>query len=237
MSRDEGFGAAILALVMGGAIAIGVAVDVTGPLCDAAKITSMAPDKIEFGCFEFWLNRYQSAWAQLIAAAVAIIAAGVAWKAVQAQIEAQNKATQISELEFWQSRLDNSEAAFVGLSLMKTNLVGLQGAIDQQKGERAGGILAVKLLELSGNYPFEEIDTSRLGIASGFYMTFVAKLKGQMARLAANPTPEITVITNQNLIDLFNRLPTVVASIDNAIARNEEMHARADEALRRIENR
>ncbi|MFC5392843.1 hypothetical protein [Bosea vestrisii] len=71
MSRDEGLAAALFALVIGGAIAIGIAIDVTAPLCDAAKIKSMAPDKIEFGCFEFWLNRYQT----MLAGAAALVAA------------------------------------------------------------------------------------------------------------------------------------------------------------------
>lgn len=72
MSRDEGLATALFALVIGGAIAIGIAIDVTAPLCDAAKIKSMAPDKIEFGCFEFWLNRYQT----MLAGAAALGAAG-----------------------------------------------------------------------------------------------------------------------------------------------------------------
>lgn len=60
MSSSEGMATALFAIAIGGTIAIGIAIDVTAPLCEAAKIKSMAPDKIEFGCFEFWLNRYQT---------------------------------------------------------------------------------------------------------------------------------------------------------------------------------
>jgi hypothetical protein len=71
MSQSEGMATALFAMVIGGAIAVGIAIDVTAPLCDAAKIKSMAPDKIEFGCFEFWLNRYQT----LLAGIAALLAA------------------------------------------------------------------------------------------------------------------------------------------------------------------
>jgi hypothetical protein len=46
------------------------------------------------GCIEFWLNRYQAAWSSLLGAAGALIAAFIAWRAAQRQIEgieAQNR--------------------------------------------------------------------------------------------------------------------------------------------------
>ncbi|AZO76605.1 MULTISPECIES: hypothetical protein [unclassified Bosea (in: a-proteobacteria)] len=71
MQTDNGFAIAFFVVVIGGTIAIGIANDITAPLCEAAKIKSMAPDKIEFGCFEFWLNRYQSLIGSVLASAVA----------------------------------------------------------------------------------------------------------------------------------------------------------------------
>lgn len=71
MKRDEGFAAALLAMAVGGAIALAIANDITAPLCAAAKIETAAPDKIEFGCLEFWLNRYQSLIGNILTAAVA----------------------------------------------------------------------------------------------------------------------------------------------------------------------
>lgn len=71
MSRDEGLAAALFSMVMGLSISAGIAIDITAPLCVAGKIISIAPDKIEFGCFEFWLNRYQT----LLAGIAALVAA------------------------------------------------------------------------------------------------------------------------------------------------------------------
>lgn len=72
MGRDEGLATALFAVVIGAAIAGAVVSDITAPLCEAYKIKSSAPEKIEFGCFEFWLNRYQTVAAALIGAVVAL---------------------------------------------------------------------------------------------------------------------------------------------------------------------
>lgn len=81
MKTDNGLAIAFFAVVIGGAVALAIANDITAPLCEAAKIKSMAPDKIEFGCVEFWLNRYQSLIGNFVAAAVA--GATVYWAARQ----------------------------------------------------------------------------------------------------------------------------------------------------------
>lgn len=84
MKRDDGLAAALFAIVIGGAVAIAIASDVTAPLCAAAKIKNAAPDKIEFGCFEFWMNRYQT----LLAAIFAVVAAVFTIRATRQQTTA-----------------------------------------------------------------------------------------------------------------------------------------------------
>ncbi|AZO77731.1 MULTISPECIES: hypothetical protein [unclassified Bosea (in: a-proteobacteria)] len=71
MKKDDGLAIALFAMVIGGGVAIAIASDITAPLCEGAKIRSMAADKIEFGCFEFWLNRYQSLLGNVLTAGVA----------------------------------------------------------------------------------------------------------------------------------------------------------------------
>lgn len=44
------------------------------------------------GCFEFWANRYQTAWAGLLGASAALSAAWVAWHSIQVQIKRDDKA-------------------------------------------------------------------------------------------------------------------------------------------------
>ncbi|MGF7053968.1 hypothetical protein GGC47_003156 [Bosea sp. OAE752] len=73
MKREEGLATALFAVVIGAAVAAAIASDAVAPLCEAAKIKSAAPEKIEFGCFEFWLNRYQTVLAAFLGAAVALI--------------------------------------------------------------------------------------------------------------------------------------------------------------------
>jgi len=71
------------------------------------------------GCFEFWLFRYQSAWAGLIGAAAALTAAVVAWRAVQRQVEKQEEANQINNLTFWEKQIESHEWALVALKECK----------------------------------------------------------------------------------------------------------------------
>lgn len=70
MKTDNGFAIAFFAAAVGGAVALAIANDITAPLCEAAKIKSMAPDRIEFGCLEFWLNRYQTTLQTIISGGI-----------------------------------------------------------------------------------------------------------------------------------------------------------------------
>lgn len=72
MKTDNSLAIAFFAVVIGGAVALAIASDIAAPLCDAAKIKSVAPDKIEFGCLEFWLNRYQTMLAAFMGAGIAL---------------------------------------------------------------------------------------------------------------------------------------------------------------------
>lgn len=75
MKRDEGLAAALFAAVIGGAIAVGIANNITAPLCDAVAIEALAPNEVVFGCLEFWANRYQTTLQT--AATVALTVAGL----------------------------------------------------------------------------------------------------------------------------------------------------------------
>jgi len=75
-------------LVMGGAVCLVILTEITAPLCDPAKIRSMTPDKLEFGCLEFWINRYQA----MIGTIAALLAALFAWKSATMQVDANREA-------------------------------------------------------------------------------------------------------------------------------------------------
>lgn len=60
MKRDEGFAAALFAVVIGGAVALAIAGDIAAPACKAARAATQGAKDFDFGCLEFWLNRYQT---------------------------------------------------------------------------------------------------------------------------------------------------------------------------------
>lgn len=72
MKTDNGLAIALFAVTIGGAVALLIANDITAPICKAA--TEAVPrDKFDFGCLEFWLNRYQTTIAALCSIATAVL--------------------------------------------------------------------------------------------------------------------------------------------------------------------
>lgn len=112
MKTDNGIAIAFFAVVLGGAVALAIANDITAPLCDAAKIKSMAPDKIEFGCLEFWLNRYQTTLQTIISGGIG--AAGLYFVLKQlAALGQQNEMTRAA-LEATRRQHDAAERGLRG---------------------------------------------------------------------------------------------------------------------------
>lgn len=70
MKKDEGLAAAVFAVVIGGAVAMAIVGDITAPACKAARAALQGAKDFDFGCFEFWMNRYQSTFQTIISAAV-----------------------------------------------------------------------------------------------------------------------------------------------------------------------
>lgn len=113
MSRDEGLATALFAVVIGGAVAFAIATDITAPACKAAlKAVNHAKD-FDFGCLEFWLNRYQGLIGNLLTAAVA--GATLIWVARQL-VPANQQAgiaaavalrTVVAEFSEYSSAIDN----------------------------------------------------------------------------------------------------------------------------------
>ncbi|MFD0987695.1 hypothetical protein [Methyloligella solikamskensis] len=59
----------------------------------------------------------------LIGGALTIFAGWLAWEAVQQQLPAQQRATQVAELTYWQQRLGEAEMGIVGLKLIRRTVV------------------------------------------------------------------------------------------------------------------
>lgn len=91
-----------------GAIALVLAIVAAGHLwAAAADACALKPDDLASelgkanGCFEYWGNRYQTAWTSFLATTAVLIAARFAWVGVKAQVDGQRKANALSEFAFW----------------------------------------------------------------------------------------------------------------------------------------
>lgn len=71
MKTDNGLAIAFFAVVIGSAVALAIAHDIAAPICKAAS-EATPKDKFDFGCFEFFLNRYQTLFAAFVGAGVAL---------------------------------------------------------------------------------------------------------------------------------------------------------------------
>ena len=115
MSKQDAGAATILFMfVMGGAVALAVASDITEPLCRAAKIKEAAADKIVFGCLEFWINRYQGVISAFIAAAVAFIVVRPAFE----QLREMKKQTATAGLAVVQNLVAQADDEIISLKVI-----------------------------------------------------------------------------------------------------------------------
>lgn len=71
MKRDDGLAIALFGLIMGGAVATAIASDVAAPACSAAKAQLAAAKDFDFGCLEFFFNRYQTTTQTVLSSALA----------------------------------------------------------------------------------------------------------------------------------------------------------------------
>lgn len=92
--KSDKWAAATIAGLLGVAVGAGHLQTFAIAGCDAKA------SAVDYGCFEFWFNRYQTAWAALLGTAGTLIAAGFAWVAVQRQIA---EATRQTVLSRWQA--------------------------------------------------------------------------------------------------------------------------------------
>jgi hypothetical protein len=106
MSRDEGLAVALFAVMIGGAIALGIANDITAPACKAAKAQIGGAKDFDFGCLEFWLNRYQTTFAALVGAAVALYVV----RPVFQQLREMTRQSAVAMRSAYQDRLARVEA-------------------------------------------------------------------------------------------------------------------------------
>lgn len=146
--NDVGPATIIFMVVMGGAVAVAIASDIAEPLCRAEEIRKIAPDKIYFGCLEFWIQRYKEVISAVIAAIVAFIVVQPVYRQLRETQRQTSAAAQnvihglIIQVDEELSLLDRIEiqSRSLGYVVDNPNPTVLSGLSD---GEREFGMLAI----------------------------------------------------------------------------------------------
>lgn len=144
------------AIVMHGAIALAIGSDLTKGLCYGVNLQALNEGRPVFGCFEFWLSRYQTAWAGALGAAAALFAAGIAWRAVQRQIDEQRFVLRkVANLRIYSELEECRRALITMIETIDNNGQPLAAGIDRLP---VPGILN----DMSDLVPLSEADTTDL---------------------------------------------------------------------------
>lgn len=117
------------------------------------------------GCIEFWLNRYQS----LIGAIAAILAAAVAWLAVARQTSIQQYANHISEISFWQSKVDAANRALLAITIARANVERLRLVLQEAPDKGLPLLSSINRLIDAGRIPLPIADVTAMGPVGARY--------------------------------------------------------------------
>ncbi|SFJ45565.1 hypothetical protein SAMN05216304_10893 [Bosea sp. OK403] len=186
------------------------------------------------GCFEFWANRYQSAWAGFVGAGAALAAAWVAWSAIQKQIKQQERATKISEISYWQQRGDQSAAALANIDRILIHIGALQIEIGEIKNTKNTHIAIIQSLRLKGYFPFPFVNAFSVGDGGQSYNDFCHRIE----RLydSARSTGEETLIRiDRNIQSSFSHIPALLLDVEKSREMHEQTVARAKRTLAKLD--
>ena len=186
------------------------------------------------GCIEFWANRYQTAWSQGIAVAAALLAASLAWIAVQKQVAFQKTATLLAEATFWQAKSDTAISGLVDVQIAQDNVALMDNAKGRQRTGQNVHIAAIQEMKRVGQYPLIPIHVGSIGPEARTYIRLVAELESAVGRLDTGPGHSTLIDIDRTISGLFGRLSEVANDMAKARRRLEAEYSRSTAALSRI---
>lgn len=143
--KDDGLAVVLFVVIIGGGVALAIATDISGPACVAARLQSIGTKDFDFGCLEFWLNRYQSLLGNLLTAAVT--GAALFWAA--GQLVAANRQAATSAATALRVRVNELEQELAALDRVS----------------EIAGLASATILELSYNRDIERFRTLKRSIS------------------------------------------------------------------------
>lgn len=159
MRRDDGLAIALFVLIMGGAVAFGIASDVAAPACAAAKAHISGDEGFDFGCLEFWFNRYQTTLATIASVAIALIVIRPAVKQLaEMRRQSSSEARQILRENIADMASEVRACEALRNSMYGLDAVGYRLAYpDEFKDEPSRNIAAVQEMVAASNDALEQL--------------------------------------------------------------------------------
>lgn len=184
------------------------------------------------GCIEFWVNRYQSAWAALLGAVAAVGAAMAAWAGVQRQVRQQGRAHISVELASWQERINQIERDLQEMQFAQ-NMI--SDAVRVEYDARLAGGLDkfearnfARLLWRGGIVPFEQVQFTGSPRTSREFN----RLTQTLSRVA-QAQMEATMVLPE-LEEAFWAFHGFQSDMINAMSQREREYDAAQMALKRL---
>ncbi|HEV2552732.1 MAG TPA: hypothetical protein VGV17_03095 [Bosea sp. (in: a-proteobacteria)] len=159
MKRDDGLAIALFLLIIGGAIAFAIASDLAEPACAAAKAQISAAKEFDFGCIEFWFNRYQTTLATVASVAIALVVIRPAVKQLaEMKKQSSSEARQILRENIIDMASEVRACEALRNSMYGLDAVGYRFAYPEEFEHRPGGnVAAIEELVTSTNDALEQL--------------------------------------------------------------------------------
>lgn len=106
------------------------------------------------GCIEYWANRYQAGWSAVLTVVGTLIAALLAWRAVQAQIAKQNYSNAVTMLGLKRQQQRDVEHELLQIARALKTLRSLKAALRIHGRDKYGYLNAVRVMGRTGEFPF-----------------------------------------------------------------------------------
>ena len=185
--------------------------------------------------FSKLLDDHQQIGGPILGALITVMAAGLAFISVQMQLQAQWRQVHVSELTYWQQKLDASDTATRGLKLVKDTVakcVEIFSKIDSSSPnpyyDRVLALQQTGILDF-GNFP--PTGTSLVNFDFSYQLGII-RTHFSTGRGDPSKIPSI----EPQLKEVFAHVKTISEGIDSEIAKQETDAKRASAALKKLDD-
>jgi hypothetical protein len=185
--------------------------------------------------FSTLLVKHKEIGGPILGALITVLAAGLAFVSVQMQLQAQWRGVHVSELTYWQQKLDGSDTAARGLKLVKETVEICVAVISKIDGAATNPYYdRVLALQQTGILDFSNFPPTGSSLINFDFNYQLAIIRTHLftGRSDATKIPSL----EPHLRNAFERIKAISDRIDAAIAQQEADAKRAAAALKKLDD-